>query len=77
MAALTKVELVDKVNAIPEDLIDEVGAVVDEVLAAHREPPYRPTPEESEGIERGIRAANEGRYATQQQVDEVLAKFRR
>lgn len=37
---------------------------------------YQPTPEELAGIDRGLRAAAEGRFATDQQVEAVFAKFR-
>jgi predicted transcriptional regulator len=36
---------------------------------------YQPTPEELAGIDRGLRAAAEGRFATDQQVEAVFAKF--
>jgi hypothetical protein len=37
---------------------------------------YEPTPEELAGIDRGLRAAAESRFATDQQVEAVFAKFR-
>jgi hypothetical protein len=37
---------------------------------------YHPTPEELAGINRGLRAAAEGRFASDQEVEAVLAKFR-
>jgi hypothetical protein len=37
---------------------------------------YEPTAKERAGIERGLRAAAEGRFATDQQVEAVFAKFR-
>ena len=33
------------------------------------------TPEELEGIDRGVRASREGRFATDKEVEEVLASF--
>jgi hypothetical protein len=42
-----------------------------------RDAEYEPTPEELAGIDRGLRAAAEGRFATDQQVEAVFAKFRR
>jgi hypothetical protein len=76
MARVKRATLVERVNTFPEELLDEVAAHMDEVLAAHGGT-YRPTAEEVAGIERGLRAAKEGRFASQQAVDEVLAKFRR
>ena len=40
-------------------------------------PPYRATKEELEGIDRGLRAADEGRFATAAEVEAVFAKYRR
>jgi predicted transcriptional regulator len=37
---------------------------------------YVPTPEELEGIDRGLRDAAEGRFATEDEVEAVFAKFR-
>lgn len=37
---------------------------------------YVPTPEELAGIERGLADAHAGRFATDEQVEEALAKFR-
>ncbi len=37
---------------------------------------YHPTPEELEGIDRGLRDAEQGRFATDKQVDAAFAKFR-
>jgi predicted transcriptional regulator len=37
---------------------------------------YEPTPEELAGIDRGLRAAAEGRVASEQEVEAVFAKFR-
>jgi len=37
---------------------------------------YEPTPAELAGIDRGLRAADEGRFATDEQVEAALAKLR-
>jgi predicted transcriptional regulator len=37
---------------------------------------YQPTPEELAGIDRGLRAAAEGRFASEQEVEAAFAKFR-
>lgn len=41
-----------------------------------RDAEYGPTPEELAGIDRGLRSAAKGRFATDQQVEAVFAKFR-
>lgn len=68
--------LLDRVQALPDELLDEVSAVFDELLAAHGGM-YEATPEELEGIDRGIAAADRGEFATPEQVEAELRKFRR
>jgi hypothetical protein len=46
-------------------------------IEARRDGPYHATPEELEGIDRGVKAANEGRFATDEEVEAVFARFRR
>jgi hypothetical protein len=47
-----------------------------ELDAGFKEGEYQPTPDELVGIDRGLRAAAEGRFASDQQVEVVFAKFR-
>ena len=42
----------------------------------HARSVYHPTPEELEGIDRGLRDAEQGRYATNEEVEAAFAKFR-
>jgi hypothetical protein len=44
---------------------------------ARRNVPYKATPEELEAIDRGLRDAAEGKFATDEEVEAVFAKFRR
>jgi predicted transcriptional regulator len=37
---------------------------------------YRATPEELAGIDRGLKAAREGRFATDDQIEELFKKHR-
>lgn len=37
---------------------------------------YEPTPVELAGVDRGLRAAAEGRFATDEQIEAALAKLR-
>ena len=39
-------------------------------------PDYQPTPEEIAGIDRGLRDAEQGRFATDEEVELAFAKFR-
>jgi len=38
---------------------------------------YHVTTDELQGIDRGLKAAREGRFATDEEVEAVLAKYRR
>lgn len=38
---------------------------------------YHATPEELSGIDRGLKAAREGRFATDEEVEAVFARHRR
>ena len=44
--------------------------------AESKDAKYRAMPEELAGIDRGLRAAREGRFATEQEFEAVLAKHR-
>jgi len=59
--------------AAQEDLVAVVGEIEKELKAG----PYRATADELAGIDRGLRDAAEGRFATAQQVEAVFAKYRR
>lgn len=69
--------VLERVEAWPADAQDRLAEVVVEIEAALKDGVYEPTPEELAGIDRGLRAANEGRFATDEQVEATFAKFRR
>ena len=57
----------------------KLDALADEALAAHRagrSRECRPTPVELAGIDRGLRAAAEGRFANEAKVEAIFSKFR-
>ena len=69
-------QLLDRVEAWPahaQDQLAEIARDIDDSLAKGD---YQPTPAELAGIDRGLRAAADGRFATQPQVDAALAKLR-
>jgi predicted transcriptional regulator len=47
-----------------------------ELDASLKDGEYQPTPEELAGIDRGLRDAAEGRFATEQEVEAAFAKIR-
>jgi hypothetical protein len=60
----------------PEAVQDELADVVIEI-AAGLEGEYRPTEEELAGIDRGLDAVRQGRFASDDAVKVAFGKFRR
>jgi predicted transcriptional regulator len=69
-------EALDRVDAWPAHAQDELAEIARDIDDALAKGDYQPTPAELAGIDRGLRAADEGRFATEQQVDAALAKLR-
>ena len=76
---MTKVwdQLLQRVQSWPDEAQEELAQIVAEIEAELNESPYQPTPAELLGVERGLRDAAEGKFATPEQVEAVFAKFRR
>jgi hypothetical protein len=68
-------EILERVEAWPADVQNELAEFALELEAGFRAGEYEPTPEELAGIDRGLRDAAEGRFASDQQVETVLAKL--
>ncbi|HSZ74636.1 MAG TPA: hypothetical protein VK779_07445 [Rhizomicrobium sp.] len=69
------VEDIEKaVESLSPDKLTQFRAWFEEFESRHN--PYYPTEEELAGIDRGLRAAAEGKFATDEQVEAVFAKFR-
>jgi hypothetical protein len=69
-------EVLERIEAWPPETQNQLADFALELDAGLSDDIYEPTPEELAGIERGLRAAAEGRFATDQQVEAVFAKFR-
>jgi hypothetical protein len=69
-------EVLERVEAWPPDVQNELAEFALELDAGFKDGKYEPTPEELAGIDRGLRDAAEGRFATDQQVETAFAKFR-
>ena len=78
MAAITEKrrQLLERVASLPEELLDEIDETVAEIVDLSSGRVVHATPEELEGIDRGLKAAREDRVATDAEVKEVLASFR-
>jgi predicted transcriptional regulator len=68
--------LLERIETWPEAAQDELIEIAQEIEAELRGGVYHATPEELAGIDRGLRAATERRFATDEQVEEAFAKFR-
>ncbi|MDO8398595.1 MAG: hypothetical protein Q7T45_12325 [Bradyrhizobium sp.] len=69
-------EVLERVEAWPPHVQNELAEFALELDAEFKEGVYWPTPDELAGIDRGLRAAAEGRFANDQQVEAAFAKFR-
>jgi hypothetical protein len=77
MTAKVLREAMERVETWPEAAQEELAAIALEIDASLEGRVYETTPEELSGIDRGLEAAREGRFATDDQVAAVLAKHRR
>jgi predicted transcriptional regulator len=69
-------DVLQRIEAWPPETQNQLADFALELDAGLSDDIYEPTPEELAGIERGLRAAAEGRFATDQQVEAVFAKLR-
>lgn len=65
-----------RVENWPEAAQAELAEIALEIDATLTAGTYHATPQELEGIDRGLKAAREGSFATDEQVDQVFRKFR-
>jgi hypothetical protein len=69
-------EVLERVEAWPPHIQNELAEFALELDAGLKDGECQPTPDELAGIDRGVRAAAEGRFATDRQVEAAFAKFR-
>jgi predicted transcriptional regulator len=69
-------DIIERVETWPPEAQDELAQIALEI-EAQLKGDYVATPEELEAIDRGLRDAAEGRFATEEQVAAVFAKYRR
>jgi len=65
-----------RVEAWPEAAQAELAEIALEIDAGLSADAYRATPKELQGIDRGLKAAREGRFATDDQVSRIFRKYR-
>ena len=76
MRTKTLQNVLERVEDWPPDAQDALAEMALE-LEAELTGVYHATPGELAGIDRGLRAAAEGRFATDAEVEAVFAKYRR
>jgi hypothetical protein len=77
MTAKALKEALRRAETWPQEAQEELAEIALEIDAGLKGGTYRATPEELAGIDRGLKAAREGRFATDEEVEAVLAKRRR
>ncbi len=69
-------QVLERIEAWPAYAQDELAAIARDIDEGLAKGEYQPTPAELAGIDRGLRDAAEGRFATEEQVVAALAKLR-
>jgi predicted transcriptional regulator len=70
-------EVLRRARSWPEDAQEELARVAQEIETELDSGTYQASPEELRGIDRGLRDAEQGRFATDSQIEGTFAKFRR
>lgn len=69
--------LLERAQSWPEGAQEELENLAREIEVELGKGIYRATPEELAGIDRGLRAADAGQFATDEEVEATFAKHRR
>ena len=70
-------QALERIENWPPDAQDQLADMALDIDAALKDAVYEPTDAELQGIDRGLRDAAEGRFATGAEVEAAFAKFRR
>ena|SRR5579862_2198550 len=70
-------QALERIESWPADAQDQLAEIALDIDAGLKDVVYEPTEAEIEGIDRGLRDAIEGRFATDAEVEATFAKFRR
>jgi hypothetical protein len=76
MTAKKLKDVLQRVEAWPEAAQAELAELALEIDAGLGAGKYHATPEELAGIRRGLKDAREGRFATEEQIEELFKKYR-
>ncbi|HLW90014.1 MAG TPA: hypothetical protein VKS78_01770 [Roseiarcus sp.] len=70
-------EAMRRVEAWPEKAQEELAEIAFEIDATLKGGKYHATPEKLAGIDRGLKAAREGRFVADQEIEAVFVRHRR
>jgi predicted transcriptional regulator len=70
-------KILERVESWPAHAQDELAEIARDIEESLNSGDYQPTEAELAGIDRGLRDADERRFATEAEVEAVFAKFRR
>jgi hypothetical protein len=69
-------EAIRRAEAWPEEAQEQLAEIAFEIDAEIKGGVYHATPEELAGIDRGLKAAREGRFVTDEEIEAAFAKRR-
>ena len=70
-------DVLERVEAWPPHIQDELADIALDIDASIKGGDYQPNAAERAGIARGLRAADEGRFAADEQINAAFAKLRK
>ncbi|MHB8885977.1 MAG: hypothetical protein ACYC5H_13050 [Methylovirgula sp.] len=77
MTAKALKDVMERVESWPKEAQEELAEIAREMEAGLQGGTYHASVEELAGIDRGLKAAGEGKFVTDQAVEAVFAKHRR
>jgi hypothetical protein len=69
-------DVLERVESWPAEWQEQLANIALDIDAGLKGGVYDPTPDELAGIDRGLRDAEQGRFATDDEVEAAFAKFR-
>jgi predicted transcriptional regulator len=69
-------EVLERIERWPARAQDELAEIARDIEESIRSGEYEPNDAELAGIDRGLHAADDGRFATDEQVQAALARLR-
>jgi predicted transcriptional regulator len=69
-------DAMQRAESWPQEAQEELAELAFEIDAQLKRDKYQATPDELAGIDRGLKAAREGHFATDVEVEAVFAKHR-